>query len=925
MRTSPLTHGQRVGLAAAVAFSAALLRATAAGLPALAREGDLLRLSNDHYRVELDVSRGLGWAGIAGLAVPAGAGQSVLKPGTPARLFEVLLHLPGQEQVVRLDSRQFTAREVLLDPARGLCQVSLRATAAGTLLDAFLTIGVNETCQSLWTLSLCASASATVDVVLPVVEGIEMGEHLEDVGYFFPRDPGLMNSVPVKLQTTYGQYATSQLMAVFSDCWGPAGGGLYLIWQDTSLLRKGFELVKVDPDGPPPVETLDRYGFPYWDGLEVRRGVGLACLLPNLSLPAGERVSLAPVALGVHAGNWRQALADYQAWARTWYEPRHPAHLARYFTFASHHGYEKCSFWAPATAETAIAGIPDKVDQLHFIAQKEDRYGVYDTYREDWGLEGLRRFVAAAHERGKLCSHYVQGTVAHKTSAVYREHEADWGQKGADGNNLEAWANQCMCLAATGWADWLAATCARLVQDLDLDIAYLDCVGWTTLEKFQCHSSRHPHQRAYHELADVRRLFHTVKQAIVTAKPEAALTTEGPLADLFFNDVDGNEGYGVRFLGTPGYGVPIHFMRFLYPRFKYLDLQPDTAEGVKLALFNATATAGDPQHLPEASLARRLFHEHVTAFTLGQAEPHLPTRERGVFCNRFATPAQAVYTVWNHNPYPAAGAFVPVDVPAGSHVVDLLHDREAVLQRVDYRDHLVVDLEPRDLGVFGVLPRALQAEFDGMWLRPGGRAESAEEAQLVATRLDRTGQHLGSTELAAAGEWLDFVELSERGNCRVVLRLVQEGEVLDELELPRIETLDIADGATVSASNSTVAHGAHPESVVGHEGSWQFAWNDEPRPGWLELAWQRPQRLNQVDLGFAQAEYSSRDCEVLLADAQGDWRTAARGSSAAVAGKPFASATARRLRVVFHQGGPWANLVSLTRLRVQYVPDAMKP
>jgi hypothetical protein len=30
--------------------------------------------------------------------------------------------------------------------------------------------------------------------------------------------------------------------------------------------------------------------------------------------------------------------------------------------------------------------------------------------------------------------------------------------------------------------------------------------------------------------------------------------------------------------------------------------------------------------------------------------------------------------------------------------------------------------------------------------------------------------------------------------------------------------------------------------------------------------------------------------------------------------------TARHLRIVFHQGGEWANLVALNRLRVRYVP-----
>lgn len=897
---NPLAH---LSLLVLAGLPLSISAATADSSPNMAREGDRVRLSNSHYGIDLDVSEGLAWGGIANLGVPVTAGRGVMQPRGRPRVFELSLHLPGRDTPLRVDSRQFAVQDVRLDPAAGRCEVHLRAGVSGSPLDLTLTVLTDETCQSRWTLSLRSPTEMTVDLAFPILEDLVMGEDLKALGYFFPRDPGLMNNVPTRLLTCYGQYATSQLMAVFNDHWGAEGGGLYCFWQDTSLHRKSFELTKADPEGPDPVGLLDRYGFPFWEGLQVERGVGMACHLPNIALPAGETVTTAPLALGLHAGNWRQAFAAYRDWVQTWYVPRHPAKLARFFTFESYHGYENCKFWAPDNVEQAIEGIPGLVDQLHFIAQKQDRYGVYEPYREDWGLEGLQRFVAAAHARGKLCSHYVQGTVASETSAVYQEHGADWGQKNPDGTNAMAWANQCMCLASTGWADWLAATCARLVRDLDLDIVYLDCVGWTTLDKFQCSNPRHAHQPAWYELADVRRLFHTVKMAIVREKPDVALTTEGPVSDLFFNDVDGNEGYGINFMSSPGYGAPIHFMRFLYPQFKYLDLLTDTPERVKLALFNATATAADPARIPEAALAHRIFHENVTAFAAGQATPHLPTRELGVYCNRFRADGKTVYTVWNHNAYPAAGAFVPVEVPRGTRVVDLLHHREAQTRRVRGADCLVVALEPKDIGVFAVVPARLRAEFDGMWLRPDWSSVPAE-AGVVATLVDEHDQMARSETVERGCEALDFVQLSEQGTYRVVLRLMRAGEVLDELELPPLADVDIAAGASVTASNPHLEHGAHPESVVSRDGSWQFAWDDEPRPGWIQLAWEHPQTLNHVTMAFSQAEYSSRDCEVLVSDDGQQWRSVARGASAEVTAEVFGPVTTRYLRVVFHQGGP---------------------
>ena len=163
------------------------------------------------------------------------------------------------------------------------------------------------------------------------------------------------------------------------------------------------------------------------------------------------------------------------------------------------------------------------------------------------------------------------------------------------------------------------------------------------------------------------------------------------------------------------------------------------------------------------------------------------------------------------------------------------------------------------------MPRTIRADFDGMWLRPDWAAIPAD-AELVAGLVDEADRLTKATRVAPEQAALDFVQLSERGSHRVVLRLLRAGEVLDELELPRLEEVDIAAGAAVPASNPHVGAGAHPESVVGQDGNWQFAWNDEPRPGWIELAWRSPQTFNHVGMTFAQAEYSSRDCEVFVSD-----------------------------------------------------------
>ncbi|HJN18684.1 MAG TPA: DUF6259 domain-containing protein, partial [Armatimonadota bacterium] len=591
----------------------------------------------------------------------------------------------------------------------------------------------------------------------------------------------------------------------------------------------------------------------------------------------GEPVELPPLAIGIHAGTWRKAFSDYREWVDTWYRPDHPDNLARFFTFTGYHT-PGCAFWAPETAEEAIAGIPERGDQLHFIAQKVDRYGDYDHYREDWGLDGLQRFIRTAQERGHLVSHYFQGQVAHDTSGVFQDHGDDWGLKQPDGANYEAWANQCMCYSAEGWREWLASTTAKAVQDLGLDIVYLDCVGWTTGEKFVCHNTNHAHPPEYHRLTTVRELFHSVEEAIRREKPDVALTTEGPVSDLFFNDVDGNEGYGVSFFQSEAYGPPVHFMRFLYPRFKYLDLQTTSADKTGQALFNATATDADPETLPLARVGHRVFHENVDTLTRGDATPHLPTREPGVYCNRFASAGKTICTVWNDNSYRVAGASVPVEIPPGWHVVDAMRHREGLIRRVDREAHLVADLAGRSPGVYAVVPETLRAEIEGMWLCIDWDSVPAG-AELVAVLIDGDDDATEEIVLDPEVVEVDLVALTAGGEHRAALKVLRDGLLVDVMELPELAEIDIAPGANVTCGSPDYDHGAHPESVVGQEGSWRFAWDDEPRPGWIQLEWPRPQTFNAVEMSFEREHYSSRDCEIMASDDGATWEAVARWAS----------------------------------------------
>ena len=901
---------RRLFAIAAAALTASVLPRRAQGPNGVAPAvGPQVVVESGALAMRLATTPGLGLIELRSRSVREGGGV-LIRHGEPARFFAIAYTPPGGRETY-LDSLAFRAAQVTAHDD-GAIAVDLVPLDEGTALRIRLLAQPTARNAVRWTATLEAAAGGRADLVFPILEEIRPGTRMEDVGYFFPRDPGLKNNIPISLRTNYGQYATSQLISVFNDRWGEGGGGIACIWADTTLRRKSFELVKAAPDGPDPVELHDTYGFPFWKGLQVTDGVGFASKQPNIVLTPGEAFTTPPVLLSVYRGPWQCSLQAYRRWAESWYASSAPEALRRFFTFESYHGYAKCRFWFPDSVDEAIAGIPRGIDQLHFIVNNVDRYGDL-AYRDDWGLPGLKQFMAAARSRGKLCSHYVQGLLVNKETEAYASLERLNGQKKADGSNAVAFGNQCMCCASKGWHQWLADTSVRLVRDLDFDVIYLDTCGWTTGEKFVCANENHFHLPEYHRLSHMRDLLHAAKTAIRGVRADVGLTTEGPVIDLFFNDVDGNEGYGVRFFHDPAYGPPIHFMRFLYPRFKYLDLGTDSPRDIAEVLFNGTATSARPDGDPLAARAHSIFHENVDAYLSDQAYPDLPVREPGVFCNRFPAEGKTLHTVYNDNPYRTSGALVPLDVPAGSHIVELVRQRQARTVRVDYAPHAVVDLPSHETAVLAVLPEVLSLELGGMFLSAHCSAPGSVQALL----LDDADLPGAAVPLPRDSP-VDLVKLTGRGRFRVVVRLLEEGLLRDHAEVPLLADIDIAAAADAAAGNEHVPHGSDPQSVVGRDGSWKFAWNDEPRPGWIRLKWRRPQTFNRIAMTFGRTQYAPRDCEVQGAAEAGNWQTLFRGGVTGAEEIAFEPVTVSSVRILFHQGGTWANLVSLRRLKVLY-------
>jgi hypothetical protein len=169
--------------------------------------------------------------------------------------------------------------------------------------------------------------------------------------------------------------------------------------------------------------------------------------------------------------------------------------------------------------------------------------------------------------------------------------------------------------------------------------------------------------------------------------PETALYTEGPAVAELQNHCDGTEEYFCRqesWSGRPFYEIPVHFGRFVFPEFHFLQIPAGDADErlwqYKKTLFNGLGWHGplvDSEVGPFRRTMTEILRENRKAFNTLHPEPLLPTRHPGVYANMFPSEEKTVVTLCNANDYPVAGALLAVDEPDDRHWVDLVEVAEA--------------------------------------------------------------------------------------------------------------------------------------------------------------------------------------------------------------------------------------------------------
>lgn len=798
----------------------------------------------------------------------------------------------------------------------------------GLLLEANLDIDTNSTIESTWKFTLKSNRELDATCAFPILDGLNIGPNPSDAWYFHPRFSGLLNDIPADLATIYGQYARMQVMSAYNPAGAGAGrpAGVYIVTHDTGMMRKSYELVK-NEQGVKPFKLREEDGkLPFWSGFKSSQGIGMAVNWMRIALQTGKSFHVAPVLIGIGTGDWRDALKSYRNWAGSWY----PVHN-RSARYCFQHAY--FDLFSQPNCDAALAAIDSLpyLDYMQFMVQNKRVLGDY-SYRNDWSLAELQRFVKECKRRGIVTNHYVEGYIASETTDVWKKHGKEWGQM--DGKDYQmAFANQCMWLSCPEWHKWLVGETSRLAKDLNLDSIYLDEVGWGTREKDLSDNPAHNPGRLQPNgaMTGARDLFRSVREGLDKINPGITMYTEGPAVDCLLPYLDGVEDYTcVQFKDNPlAYRIPIHFMRFVFPDFKFADIpigsQDEITRQLRLCLFNGTGNfcmegAGKPESILERSHV--ILRDNRDAFTDLHPTPLVPTMAEGLYCNRFSSAEKTVYTLFNANDYLVSGQVLKLPVSAKYHWIDVIRSSALRVDQTKEDSRAVMQIAPGDVAVIAAFPSIIKTKRVGerMWLTS---PELVGNEKLYLDIIDRNGLVRERRPFTATSDGFSLADVTSMGKYLAAIKLYRDGVLRDVVALPDMTSTDLAEDADVTGSvRSTEAKVINGKAA----GSYILNWDDKDR--WVQYSWSVPQTFNLSCVRCANYNgdvYTPQIYRYLISDDGQNWKSVAEinreGNTNFNAQDPLPLVKTRFIRLEVKKGGLWADASEFLRWRIYCRPD----
>lgn len=532
-------------------------------------------------------------------------------------------------------------------------------------------------------------------VVFPILDGVTLGS-AADTWYYYGRRGGVIARDDAYYREPLGEPHPMQVDGFF----GPTSGlALACLTHDTGLQHHFIRLSKGTAGGHWSIEH------------------------PTLQLVADRDWDATEAALSLDEGDWRGMIRAHQRWLSTWFRPRTNAPWFRnvFALIGTNYNHdlgmtplERGDLWPPLENARRRLGHADYLHIFGWGASKKfGDWGDYNHYDELGGLDHFRKSVARVQDAGVPVGLYVDAFNHSSTATLAGSHAKEWAALQADGRPqaVPGFHAYTECLYLRPWQHHLASAVKRVRDDVGARAMYIDELGATD-GRWNCHGgSVHGHPGEVIPYRGELALVGAIRKAV---GPDLPLYIEYPPAEAMRQLLDGAFSYYAMW-GQDQAAVAPHMAnlsRFVFPEFKTFHILSYSIPRAgnwyhfKVPFFNGEGyflgetsfAATDPECLAFLRKALAIQGAHRAAFAGRDVEPLAPTLQPGVFANRFSTPAETVWTLFNTTGRTVRGPAIDVTHVPGSSYHDVWNDRPISPQLHSGRARLEATLTPQSVG-----------------------------------------------------------------------------------------------------------------------------------------------------------------------------------------------------------------------------------
>jgi len=612
--------------------------------------------------------------------------------------------------------------------------IILHSKAKETPLIGELNIELTDNAEIALSLKIKNVSDKTLklSVSLPVLGGLMIGSESEDNYYLYPRRGAIINNKPITASAPYSGMFPVQIMDLYNP---KMGGGIYIRVEDLNDIYKYFVLAK-----------SMRF---------QNEGTLLKVFYMERSLEPNECLDIPKTKIGVHAGDWHDAMSVYRKWVDTWYKPISPRKkwFREIFNFRqidTHSRWEytvegmkrapyiydyhlnKYLFDEMINEATKAFGGCDYIHLFDWAGTFTDaRYGIgdYPYYPERGGALLFRESIKRCQSKGVPVGLYIEGYLVRKyTTYIGRTKAKDWNMLGPDGKEYgyfsygDHWY-YFMCPNTVGWQDYFSKMAARVVQDLDVSGIYVDEFGFGDPSKL-CYNPNHGHEIPAPPIKGEMEFMKKLRKEIDKVKPDVALYTEETPCDYNSQFQDGSFTYNISSVTDDLSPTHINLFRFYFPDFKTFEIICcDRPVGTNMAAVKKVFFNGEGiwlQGPPEGGFVHRgykyqsldwwspetkeyiskmykIIKENVDAFTSLSPMPLIETEKADVYVNKFPGDDKILYTILNGGYSSVDGEILKVEHKLGYEYKELWDNREIKVRRDGNEDILSFKIHPGEV------------------------------------------------------------------------------------------------------------------------------------------------------------------------------------------------------------------------------------